>query len=50
VIVLLFTVGLETRATDLLRVGPRAVAVGVLGMVTPFVLGFGFMRLTGTPA
>src|SRR3712207_6649739 len=32
VVVLLFTVGLETRATDLLRVGTRAAAVGVLGI------------------
>jgi Na+:H+ antiporter len=47
VIVLLFTVGLETRATDILRVGGRAAAVGVLGIVAPFVLGFGFMAATG---
>jgi Kef-type K+ transport system membrane component KefB len=49
VIVLLFTVGLETRATDLLRVGRRAAAVGVLGIVAPFALGFGFMMLTDHP-
>ena len=49
VIVLLFTVGLETRATDLLRVGGRAVAVGVLGVVAPFVAGFMLMRLTEHP-
>src|SRR5215203_795502 len=46
VIVLLFTVGLETRATDLLRVGPRAAAVGVLGIIVPFVMGFSFMLAT----
>jgi Kef-type K+ transport system membrane component KefB len=47
VIVLLFTVGLETRATDILRVGGRAALVGVLGIVAPFALGFGYMALTG---
>ena len=50
VIVLLFTVGLETRATDILRVGGRAVAVGVSGIVLPFVLGFAFMAATGHPS
>jgi Kef-type K+ transport system membrane component KefB len=50
VIVLLFTVGLETRATDILRVGGRAVAVGVLGIILPFVLGFAFMAATGHPS
>lgn len=49
VIVLLFTVGLETRATDLLRVGPRAATVGVLGIVAPFGLGFAFMEATDHP-
>src|SRR4029079_15193164 len=49
VVVLLFAVGLETRATDILRVGFRAALVGVLGIVTPFVLGFAFMYFTGHP-
>jgi len=49
VVVLLFTVGLETRATELLKVGARAGAVGVLGIVVPFALGFGFMALTDHP-
>jgi Kef-type K+ transport system membrane component KefB len=49
VVVLLFTVGLETRATDLLKVGGRAVAVGVCGIIVPFVLGFGFMLATDHP-
>lgn len=49
VIVLLFAVGLETRATDLLRVGSRALAVGVFGIAVPFVLGFAFMAATGHP-
>ncbi len=49
VVVLLFTVGLETRATDILRVGVRAGAVGVLGIIAPFAAGFAFMELTGHP-
>ena len=49
VIVLLFMVGLETRLSDLMRVGPRAAVVGVLGIVVPFALGYGFMRLAGEP-
>ena len=49
VIVLLFTVGLETRLSDLMEVGRRAIAVGALGVVIPFVLGYGFMSLSGEP-
>jgi Kef-type K+ transport system membrane component KefB len=49
VIVLLFAVGLETRATDILRVGGRALSVGVLGIIAPFALGFAFMAATGHP-
>ena len=45
VIVLLFVVGLETRLSDLIRVGPRATAVATLGVAVPFGLGYGFMRL-----
>ncbi|PKO83683.1 MAG: cation:proton antiporter [Betaproteobacteria bacterium HGW-Betaproteobacteria-11] len=39
VIVLLLQIGLETRLKDLISVGPRAFGVGILGIVTPFVLG-----------
>lgn len=49
VVVLLFTVGLETRLTDILRVGGRAALVGVLGIAVPFVLGFAFMEALGHP-
>lgn len=48
VVILLFFVGLETRVSDILRVGPRAVAVGVLGIALPFALGLGFMVLQPT--
>src|SRR5579884_1858486 len=49
VIVLLFTVGLETRVTDVLRVGVRAALVGVLGIVFPFAFGFALMAVLGHP-
>ncbi|WP_448097903.1 cation:proton antiporter [Luteibacter yeojuensis] len=39
VILLLFSVGLETRLDDLKKVGTSAFLVGVLGVVIPFVLG-----------
>lgn len=39
VILLLFSVGLETRLDDLKKVGTSAVLVGVLGVVIPFALG-----------
>jgi Kef-type K+ transport system membrane component KefB len=44
-VVLLFTVGLETRPSELLRVGGRATWVAVLGVVFPFVAGVAVMRL-----
>jgi len=43
IVVLLFFVGLETRLGDILRVGGRAGVVAVLGVVIPFVLGYGLM-------
>lgn len=39
VIVLLLQIGLETRLADLIKVGPRAFAVGTVGIVLPFALG-----------
>jgi len=43
VIVLLFSVGLETRISDLSKVGKVATLVAVLGVVVPFGLGFAYM-------
>ena len=40
VIFLLFTVGLETKPQAIFQVGKRAVMVGVLGVVLPFVAGY----------
>jgi len=47
VIILLFFVGLQTRLRDLLEVRNRALAVGVLGIVAPFILGFCLISATG---
>lgn len=43
-IFLLFTVGLETRPKDLIRVGRVSLQVAVAGIVVPFVLGFVYIR------
>jgi Kef-type K+ transport system membrane component KefB len=47
VVLLLFQVGIETRLHDLLRVGGTALAVGVLGVILPFVGGFAAAELAG---
>ena len=39
VILLLFLVGLESSVDEMLRVGPKALNVGIIGIVAPFVLG-----------
>ncbi len=41
VAILLFEIGLETDLGDLLRVGPTSTIVAAIGVVAPFVLGFG---------
>ena len=46
-IFLLFTVGLETRPSDLIRVGRNSMRVALAGVALPFVLGFGYMKLRG---
>jgi Kef-type K+ transport system membrane component KefB len=47
VIILLFTVGLETSIDDLRAVGRPAILVGILGVVFPFAAGAGVMFLLG---
>jgi Kef-type K+ transport system membrane component KefB len=41
VVILLFQVGLESTVRDMLKVGVPSFLVAVLGVVTPFVLGWG---------
>jgi Kef-type K+ transport system membrane component KefB len=46
-IFLLFRVGLEVKASDLMRVGGTALTTAVLGVVLPFVLGLLAMKVIG---
>jgi Kef-type K+ transport system membrane component KefB len=41
VVILLFTVGLEVRIDDLVKVGPMAIAVGTVGFILPIIAGVG---------
>jgi Na+:H+ antiporter len=43
-IFLLFTIGLETKPGDVLRVGKSAVLVASLGVIVPFAVGFAYAR------
>jgi Kef-type K+ transport system membrane component KefB len=47
VIFLLFRVGLEVKASDLMRVGRIALLVAVLGVTLPFFLGWALMTTVG---
>src|ERR1039458_9872892 len=46
---LLFTVGLETSPSDLIRVGKLSLQVAVAGVMLPFAMGFLFLRLHNEP-
>jgi Kef-type K+ transport system membrane component KefB len=39
-VLLLFSVGLETRMAELKKIGPTAFMVGIAGVILPFLLGF----------
>lgn len=47
VIFLLFSVGLETRPAAIMKVGATAGLVAVLGVIAPFLAGWGYMQATG---
>ncbi len=47
VVILLFTVGLEVRLDDLLKVGPMAIAVGTIGFILPIIAGLGIGMAIG---
>ncbi len=40
VILLLFMVGLETKTTEMLRMGRPALVVALIGVIAPFILGY----------
>lgn len=46
-VLLLFSVGLETRLGELKKVGKCAALVGILGVVFPFILGFAWSMFSG---
>ncbi|MDY6782801.1 MAG: cation:proton antiporter [Cyanobacteriota bacterium] len=51
VIILLFEIGLESDLQELIRVGPQAAIVAVVGVVVPFTAGTaGLVYLFGIPA
>ncbi|MCP5167744.1 MAG: cation:proton antiporter, partial [Pseudomonadales bacterium] len=47
VVLLLFLVGLESNISDLLRVGPNATKVAVVGVALPVFMGVGVWQLLG---
>src|SRR5688572_3515590 len=47
VLLLLFQTGLESDLGELLRVGPTSLAVAGVGVVLPFLLGWGVMTALG---
>src|SRR5258708_1779772 len=49
VMFLLFGVGLEVKASELLRVGGKATLVATLGVIVPFFAGWGILSLWGAP-
>ena len=49
VMFLLFSVGLEVRASELIRVGGTALVVALAGVILPFFLGWGISALWGEP-
>jgi Kef-type K+ transport system membrane component KefB len=51
VIILLFEIGLESDLKELIRVGPQAAVVAVVGVAVPFIAGTsGLILLFGVPA
>jgi Kef-type K+ transport system membrane component KefB len=48
VMFLLFRVGLEVKASELMRVGGTAVITATLGVAAPFLLGWAILSLWGT--
>jgi len=49
-IFVLFSAGLETSPSELIRVGGKAAQVAMAGVLLPFLLGFGYMVLRQAPA
>ncbi len=49
VMFLLFGVGLEVKASELLKVGGKATLVAIIGVIVPFFAGWGILSAWGAP-
>jgi Na+:H+ antiporter len=49
VMFLLFNVGLEVKSSELIKSGPTAALVATLGVVVPFLAGWGLLSIWGQP-
>ena len=49
VMFLLFGVGLEVKASELLKVGGKATLVATIGVIVPFFAGWGILSVWGAP-
>src|SRR5713101_83022 len=49
VMFLLFGVGLEVKASELLKVGGKATVVATIGVIVPFFTGWGILAAWGAP-
>jgi Kef-type K+ transport system membrane component KefB len=49
VMFLLFRVGLEVKADELMKLGPIATLVACCGVIVPFILGWAILRMWGQP-
>jgi Kef-type K+ transport system membrane component KefB len=47
-IFVLFSAGLETSPGELIRIGGKSLRVALAGIIVPFILGFAYMKLTGS--
>jgi len=48
VVILLFLIGLETKISDLTKVGWQSFWVAIAGVVAPFAMGYIYMKMLGT--
>jgi len=46
-IFVLFSVGLETSPSELIRIGGKSAKVALAGIIVPFILGLAYMKLRG---
>ena len=49
VLFLLFSVGMEVKASELLKVGGKATLVATIGVIVPFFAGWGILLMWGAP-